>query len=273
MYRLTIVVGALLALTATTVIVRQDLVHFIFRTSVPSATPLSTNASPSGSSTSKAEPKLTFDVVRIDPLGASVFAGRAPPNSDVTILANDRAVTATKADTTGEWVAVTEREFVPGAYEFSLRAKSIEGDDVTTAQTVRIVLAPTAPRITPATTREAESAQAIPAPITFVYNETAFTKEGRQAVALLAKYLISQQPEAVSLSGHADERGSDHYNIELSRQRLEVVADYLRDRGFVGKLELIPKGRSEPYARIDRHVLSKEDAFQLDRRVELRQAR
>ena len=272
MYRLTIVIGALLALTATTVIVHQDLVHFVFRASVPSATPFPPNAKLSGSPTSKAEPKLTFDVVRIDPLGTSVFAGRAPPNSDVTILANDRAVTETKADQTGEWVAVTEREFVPGAYEFSLRAKSLEGDDVTPGQPVRMVLAPTAPRITPTPTREAESAHA-PAPITFVYNETTFTKEGRQAAALLAKYLVSQQPEAVSLSGHADERGSDHYNIELSRQRLQVVADYLRDRGFAGKLELIPKGRSEPYARIDRHTLSKEDAFQLDRRVELRQAR
>ncbi|MFZ0853589.1 MAG: hypothetical protein WAO08_30885, partial [Hyphomicrobiaceae bacterium] len=67
----------------------------------------------------------------------------------------------------------------------------------------------------------------------------------------------------------ADERGTDVYNIELSRRRLLVVADYLRDSGFAGKLELIPKGRSEPYTGIDRRSLPREEAFQLDRRVEL----
>jgi outer membrane protein OmpA-like peptidoglycan-associated protein len=57
--------------------------------------------------------------------------------------------------------------------------------------------------------------------------------------------------------------------MELSRRRLSVVADYLRESGFVGKLELIPKGRSEPYAAIDRNALPREEVLQLDRRVEL----
>ena len=61
--------------------------------------------------------------------------------------------------------------------------------------------------------------------------------------------------------------------MELSRQRLLVVSDFLRKNGFVGELELIPKGKSEPYVGIDRHELSTEDAFQLDRRVEVRQVR
>jgi len=61
--------------------------------------------------------------------------------------------------------------------------------------------------------------------------------------------------------------------MQLSRQRLQVVADYLRHQGFAGALELIPKGKSEPYAGVDRRAVPKEEAFQFDRRVELRVAR
>jgi len=58
--------------------------------------------------------------------------------------------------------------------------------------------------------------------------------------------------------------------MELSRNRLESVARYLRESGYTGKLVLVPKGKSEPYSGPGRNQLSKESAFQLDRRVELR---
>jgi outer membrane protein OmpA-like peptidoglycan-associated protein len=213
------------------------------------------------------KPAVTFDVVTIDP-GASVFAGQAPPNSQVSILADGRPVAEAKADETGAWAAVTERRFAPGEVEFSLRAKSREGRE-TMGQRVRVAIAPPS---RPESTLDAAAARAMPTPITFVYNEATFTREGRQAAARLAAFLVARQPKIVSLTGHADERGSDGYNLELSRQRLATVAGYLRYRGYLGELELIPKGRSEPYAGIDRPALPREDAFQLDRRVELRDA-
>ena len=193
--------GSTVAVIAA-VTVRHDLVDFVFRSGTPRAattkaamTPLSPNAALPGSTTSNArkinDPKLTFDVVRID-RDASVFAGRAPPNSDVTITANGRAVASATADETGAWATVTEQEIAPGEYEFSLRAKS-EHSAVTTGQTVRMAVAPTSSIITASPTRQATSRQLIPAPITFLYNETIFTKEGRQAATLLAKHLTSQQ--------------------------------------------------------------------------------
>lgn len=211
---------------------------------------------------------LTFDVVNIDPQGASVFAGQAPTNSSVSVLANGQELATTTADETGAWAIVTDRKLVAGDYEFSLSARSPQ-HDVTAGQSVRMVIAPVAPHVASSATPEAVSPLSIPAPITFVYNDTTFTAQGRRAADLLAKRLVEQQPAMASLSGHADERGSDLYNMELSRRRLSVVADYLRDSGFVGKLELIPKGKSEPYAAIDRNALPKEEVLQLDRRVEL----
>jgi outer membrane protein OmpA-like peptidoglycan-associated protein len=211
---------------------------------------------------------LTFDVVNIDPQGASVFAGQAPTNSSVSVLANGRELATATADETGAWAIVTDRKLAAGDYEFSLSARSPQ-HDVTAGQSVRMVIAPVAPDVASSPTPEAVSPLSIPAPITFVYNDTTFTAQGRRAADLLAKRLVEQQPAMASLSGHADERGSDLYNMELSRRRLSVVADYLRDSGFVGKLELIPKGKSEPYAAIDRNALPKEEVLQLDRRVEL----
>ena len=274
MYRVGIIAGALLALT-TAVVVRPNLVN-LDHTDTPSGsvekTPLSPNGQPPRLTTSNAEkidqPRLTFDVVRIDPQGSSVFAGQAPPNSSVSILANGRALATAAADETGAWAIVTDRKIPAGEHELSLGAVSMQGA-VTAGETVQIVVAPPAAGVTSTPEPHARSPQSSPAPITFVYNDTAFTTDGRRAAELLAKHLTSQQPAVVSLSGHADERGTDVYNIELSRRRLLVVADYLRDSGFAGKLELIPKGKSEPYTGIDRRSLPREDAFQLDRRVEL----
>jgi outer membrane protein OmpA-like peptidoglycan-associated protein len=61
--------------------------------------------------------------------------------------------------------------------------------------------------------------------------------------------------------------------MELSRRRLDSVAHYLRESGYAGKLVLVPKGKSEPFLSPDRWRLSREDALQLDRRVELHLAR
>jgi outer membrane protein OmpA-like peptidoglycan-associated protein len=266
----------LLAITAlaTTVAVRQTILS-LPDTAAPSQKkpePANARAShgPAASAAKEANnANLTFDVVRIDPQGMSVFAGQAPTNSNVSIQANGREFITTTTDETGAWAVVTDRKLPAGEYELSLSARSPQ-HGVTSAPSVRLVIAPPpAPGDSNPKLGAAVSPQSIQVPITFLYNDTTFTAEGRRAADLLAKRLIEQRPTVVSLSGHADERGSDQYNMELSRRRLAVVADYLRGSGFAGRLELIPKGRSEPYMAVDRHALPREDVFQLDRRVEL----
>ena len=113
---------------------------------------------------------------------------------------------------------------------------------------------------------------ALPAPITFVYDEASFTDKGRAQALLFAAFLRERGIAVATLSGHADERGSDLYNIYLSQQRLDAVAHYLREAGFSGKLVLLPMGKREPFAGADREHLPEEAAFALDRRVELKRA-
>jgi outer membrane protein OmpA-like peptidoglycan-associated protein len=212
----------------------------------------------------------TFDVVRIDPEGSSVFAGRAPANSSVTVMANDKPVATAKANSEGQWAAVIDRQFTPGEYQLSLTAKPSATGTPMSGQSVNITIAANA---RPARADAKVSAPLPPGPITFAYNEASVTAAGRTQAAALTEFLRQRKLDAVTLSGHADERGSDDYNMELSRSRLESVARYLRESGYAGKLVLVPKGKSEPFAGADRNKLSKEDAFQLDRRVELRLGR
>lgn len=110
----------------------------------------------------------------------------------------------------------------------------------------------------------------IPIPMTFVYNEATLTSDGHRAASLLLEYLNLKKFADVTLTGHADERGLPNYNMELSRQRLLVIEQLLRQGGYQGRLNLVPKGSTEPYTGVDRSRYPYEELMQLDRRVELR---
>ncbi len=109
----------------------------------------------------------------------------------------------------------------------------------------------------------------LPIPIEFVFDEANFTGAGRKAALLLLKYLKAKGFETVSLTGHADERGSAGYNMALSQKRLNTIDQFLRQGGYDGGLVLIPKGETQPFTEVDRSQYSQEDLYQLDRRVEL----
>ena len=217
----------------------------------------------------RAEPKpgSSFDVVRIDPEGASVFAGRAPANSEVTIVANDTAIATAKANEDGQWSTVIERKFASGSYQLSLKSKPEGAATAAPGQAVSITIASSA-RPEPVLQAGAVIPHA-PAPILFPYNEADITGVGQSQAAALRDFLRQQKPEIIILSGHADARGSDGYNMELSRHRLERVSQFLRSAGYTGKIQLIPKGAREPFASADRDKLPKDEVFQLDRRVEV----
>jgi outer membrane protein OmpA-like peptidoglycan-associated protein len=226
--------------------------------------PESTQTTPAGAQ---------FDVARIDPGGASVFAGRAPPNAEVTVLADGQNVATTKADEHGQWAIVVEHPFAPGEYQLSLRTRSAGSPTETVGGSVGITIEangqppPALARSPNGVTQRNETLP--PAPIIFDYNEANLSTAGRQQAAALGEFLNEQKLSAVTLSGHADERGSDEFNMELSSERLRAVAQYLHESGYRGELKLIPKGKREPYLTPDRERLPKEEALRLDRRVEL----
>ena len=212
----------------------------------------------------------TFDVARIDPDGASVFAGRAAPNAAVTVIANGHVVATVNADGSGEWSAVTDKRIASGPNQLAIVVKANDADPARQGQSVNIDVAAgkrlavpsdmLATGSIPARSGKGDirlasanpdgltlsSGARKPQPVTFVFREATMTDEGRRAAGALADFLRQQKLDAVTLSGHADERGTEETNLELSRQRLEAVASVLRKSGYNGKLDLVAKGKAEP---------------------------
>lgn len=262
----------------------------------------------------------SFDIARIEPHGTSVFAGRAEPNTSVTITADGKPIGTAKADGNGEWTFTTEQP-IPGAdpklglsktppqvaaaearadvgaaalpeqksagavtshllknLEGMVEAaRTGQGKEVATAAPTPLPsdgLAPgSVPAGSPAPLSPSSGASvertSVPVPITFIFNEATLTSDGKKAAGLLLEYLQLKRFGKVSLTGHADERGTDALNMRLSKDRLETVERFLREGGFKGELELVPKGKMEPYSGVVRSQFSQEDLYQLDRRVEL----
>jgi len=82
----------------------------------------------------------SFDVVRLSNAGDSVFAGRAEPNSSVSILADDTVIGSVNADSRGEWVFLPTEPLAPGSHELSLESKDSGGNTLTSDQVVVLVV-------------------------------------------------------------------------------------------------------------------------------------
>lgn len=104
----------------------------------PSSPPGPRQAQPAPPIASPTPP--TFDVVRINPLGDAVVAGRAAPNSQVIIYDGDREIGRAQADGRGEWVFVPNQALPSGARELSLSAQN-PGDAAAVRSDQVVVLA------------------------------------------------------------------------------------------------------------------------------------
>jgi nucleoid-associated protein YgaU len=68
-----------------------------------------------------------FDVVRVEPDGSAVMAGRAAPGARVSILDAGTAIGEVTADERGEWVFLPDEPLAPGDRELSLSARGGAG--------------------------------------------------------------------------------------------------------------------------------------------------
>ena len=68
-----------------------------------------------------------FDIVRVDPSGHAVLAGRAPPGSEVTVYDGQHELGHVTADNDGDWVLVPDQPLPPGQSQLTLSAKAKDG--------------------------------------------------------------------------------------------------------------------------------------------------
>jgi len=88
-------------------------------------------AAPNG--TAPAAPLPTspsFDIVRIDPQGGAVIAGRGAPNAEVSILSDGAEIGHATADNQGAWALAQTAPLPPGPHALTLRERTTAGQQL-----------------------------------------------------------------------------------------------------------------------------------------------
>ena len=69
----------------------------------------------------------TFDVVRVEPGGDAVMAGRSEPGMVIALFANGQEIGRTRANDSGEWVITLEQPLRPGEYVVTIVGATPDG--------------------------------------------------------------------------------------------------------------------------------------------------
>jgi nucleoid-associated protein YgaU len=90
---------------------------------------------PAGRQGAERETRPSFDIVRVEPDGRAVIAGRAPPGSEVELRSGDQVIDRVRTSRRGEWIAIPTKPLSPGDQALTAVASregtpSIESDQV-----------------------------------------------------------------------------------------------------------------------------------------------
>lgn len=112
---------------------------------------------------------------------------------------------------------------------------------------------------------EAGTTLTVPARVLFDFDEASLRPDAREVLDEIVEVLVFYETAPVVIEGHTDARGSDAYNLDLSRRRAEAVAGYLTDAGIdADRLSVEGRGEAEPVASNDTDA-----GRQANRRVEV----
>ena len=82
----------------------------------------------------------SFDVVRVDPAGTLVIAGRADPDSAVTVTSDGKVIGTATADAKGEWVILPDEPMPAGNHQLGLSAELPDGRGIEADKLVMLVV-------------------------------------------------------------------------------------------------------------------------------------
>ncbi len=100
--------------------------------------------------------------------------------------------------------------------------------------------------------------------IYFDLDESALGDESRAALEAKAPIMIRHTSMRIRITGHADARGSDEYNLALGLRRAAEAKRYLAALGIdESRIEIVTMGEERPAVQGDT-----EEAYALNRRVE-----
>lgn len=89
----------------------------------------------------------------------------------------------------------------------------------------------------------------MPGDVTFATNSDLVSANFYKTLNDVAKVMVDYPSTYVDVTGHADSRGSDAYNLELSRKRAISVANYISAQGVAEqRLFVTGMGEAQPIA-------------------------
>ena len=104
-------------------------------------------------------------------------------------------------------------------------------------------------------------------PIYFEYDKHNITQEGAFELDKLVQVMKSKPEMVVMVKSHADNRGSDAYNMDLSDRRARSTVQYIRSKG-IAKERISGKGYGESEPKVDCGANCTEEQHALNRRSE-----
>jgi peptidoglycan-associated lipoprotein len=101
--------------------------------------------------------------------------------------------------------------------------------------------------------------------IYFEYDSSNILAEDQELLTTHAAYLVANPGQAVTLEGHADERGSREYNIGLGDRRVQAVRRVFELQGVSPQqISTVSYGEEKP--AVEGHS---DTAWRMNRRVEI----
>lgn len=89
----------------------------------------------------------------------------------------------------------------------------------------------------------------MPGDITFATNSDLVSANFYKTLNEVAKVMVDYPSTYIDITGHADSRGSDAYNLDLSRRRAASVANFITAQGVANeRLFVTGMGESQPIA-------------------------
>jgi outer membrane protein OmpA-like peptidoglycan-associated protein len=96
---------------------------------------------------------------------------------------------------------------------------------------------------------KADSLIILGAELLFETNKSTLRSEHFATLNSIVDYLRLHPERSVRISGHTDSTGKEAHNLSLSKQRADVVAEYLVDNGIgISRVETYGLGSSKPIA-------------------------
>jgi peptidoglycan-associated lipoprotein len=89
--------------------------------------------------------------------------------------------------------------------------------------------------------------QSLTAPVYFELDQADLTDEGRQALDEKREAMQLNPSIRIRIEGHADDTGSDEYNMALGERRAATARRYLVQGGIAeGRMQIVSRGEENP---------------------------